>query len=66
MDLRKVRRKERRLKRKNRTRNKNIIKKKESEASGYNWCLHDDCILSLNYFNTENELYLHIEEKHSK
>lgn len=64
MDLRKERRKERRLKRKNR--NRKTIKKKVSESYSYNWCIHDDCILSLNYFNTEKELYLHIEENHSK
>ena len=65
MDLRKERRKERRLKRKNRNRKKKTIKK-VSESYSYNWCMHDDCILSLNYFNTEKELYLHIEENHSK
>lgn len=66
MDLRKQRRKERRLKKKNRKGKKRALKKKELESYSYNWCIHDDCLLSLHYFKTEEELHLHIEKNHSK
>ena len=34
------------------------------ESIIYNWCLHDDCILSLDYFKSENDLNKHIEINH--
>ena len=61
MDLRKERRKERRNKRKNRNKNKHLNKK---ESIDYNWCMHNDCILSLDYFKSENELNKHIKINH--
>lgn len=26
----------------------------------YNWCLHDDCLTSTNYFNTKSALDIHM------
>ena len=59
MDLRKERSKERRNKKKHK--NKHLKKK---EIICYIWCVHDDCIISLEYFKTEDELNKHIEINH--
>ena len=31
----------------------------------YFWCLHDDCLESLEYFDSEIELQKHMDDKHS-
>jgi hypothetical protein len=72
MDLRKERRKERRYKKKN-GRKKKHLKNQDSIhftindriSISYNWCLDEECIESCDFFNTEEELKLHMESEHN-